>query len=378
MDKDEEIEQLRTLLQESEQNVLTLGQEIAGLQHSLRRAGQAETALRNQLNKVQETEPDADDVKALLHLWRDEVKAGDKRVKVEGQGPRRDRVKWAVRKYGANRVHDAIMGATLDDWAMGRDPRLKGRQLNDLAKHILKDEETVERFEGFWLEARAKRSGAVMVPAEPALLPDADHVEAWADRLLSHNGVLGRLRELCGWEAPVMRDLRIGFDDEHRRVTIPILNADGALINVLRFKPGGEPRMLAVHGCPRDLFPAPETIDAPIVWVVMDETNAVTARQLGLPAVAIPGPTGWDDAWAPRFTDQSVVVVARCDVVGRNLASRVANSLVQFAMEVRVIDPMPSMTSGFDLTDMVVAGGTLNDLTTLAAAAAPIRRLRAA
>jgi hypothetical protein len=40
----------------------------------------------------------------------------------------------------------AIIGVTLDDWAMGRNPKSGGKAFNDIAEHILNTDHDVEKF----------------------------------------------------------------------------------------------------------------------------------------------------------------------------------------------------------------------------------------
>lgn len=465
--ENQEIEQLKGLLRDSEAAIAELGQQLAGLQHQLRRAGQAEMALRNKLREMQDDEPNTDAINGLLGMWREEIKGGDKRCQIKGQGPRRDRVKWALKKYEVPRLEACLHGVLLDDWAMGRDPRTKGRPFNDIAKHIFKDEETIERFERLYLERKTARPSrftsastsarpdgdplarlldrlegvkqldalqwsarcpahedrhsslsvsrgqkgvlmhchagcssdaiahAVGVPLaewfdpdneRPVLhvaasagepLPTGDQLQAWARRLQTHSGLLRRLQEVRGWQEPALTRLRIGWDDREGRLTLPVYDQHGTLLNVLRYLPGGKPKMLAVKGRQRGLFPAPEFHPGE-VWLVEGEPDAITAHQIGLPGVAVPGANGWRDEWAPRFADRHVTVLGDCDAPGRQLAQRAADCIVQHAAAVRVLDPMPALTNGYDLSDWVRDGATLEDITAMAASAAPIRRLRAA
>lgn len=125
---------------------------------SLRIIGQ----LRKDLAEHLEEEPEGPDIKRLLLLWRDEVKGGSNQVSIRLDGPRALRVRWALKRWKPERLEHAILGVLHDDWAMGRDRRTKGRDYNDIAKHIFKDEETIERFEKLY------KQGGDMT-SEPAL-----------------------------------------------------------------------------------------------------------------------------------------------------------------------------------------------------------------
>lgn len=55
-----------------------------------------------------------------------------------------------------------------------------------------------------------------------------------------------------------------------------------------------------------------------VVYVVEGEPDRVTATQLGLPAVAVPGAKAWRLDWAQRLAAgrSRVVVIADCDTPG--------------------------------------------------------------
>jgi hypothetical protein len=116
--------------------------------------------------------------------------------------------------------------------------------------------------------------------------------ERFAARLAESEPILKRLHELGGWTPDALSALGAGFDGD--RIMFPIRNATGKLVKVLRWTPSpkdGERKMLSRAGCPRELFPAPESIDGDAGWLVEGEPDAVGMRTLGLPAVAIPGVT---------------------------------------------------------------------------------------
>lgn len=410
-----------------------LGRQNAGLEHNLRRAGSAEVALRNELNRIREEEPDSPAVKALLIFWRDECKGGDKKVKIDLNGPRGKKVKWALKKYGDERCRKAILGAKLDDWAMGRAPKIRnsGKTFNDIAKHILLDEETIERFEALYengpqrppvegptgveplleklegvrrgdnawyarcpahddkqasLQIRQGHKGAVVkcytgcdvadiaeavgmsvsalfdpepgsVPPPPVRpskpLPTGEQILQWRDALLARPGVLRRLYDLKRWSPTTLKTLSIGIDGD--RLTFPVTNADGNLVQLLRYKPGDSRKILAWGGKGRDLFPPPELFPGE-VWLVEGEPDAVSGHELGLPAVAVPGTGGWKSEYAERFRDRQVFVCFDCDGPGRALEGRVVSDLVMFAKEVWTVDLAPGREDGFDLSDALLQG----------------------
>lgn len=195
-------------------------------------------------------------------------------------------------------------------------------------------------------QARQRRTMAGVDP-----LPSQAQLALWRRRLLGDEDVLGRLNQRRGWTLDALESLGLGLDGE--RLTIPVCDRDGRLVNVLHYAfaggRDGRAKMLALRGRPRDLFPAPETICVDELWVVEGEPDAITARTLGLAAVAVPGANGWRDEWAGRFATRRVVVCGDCDRPGRRLAQRIAGSLSGLATEVRILDLDPSRDDGHDI-----------------------------
>jgi hypothetical protein len=164
--------------------------------------------LRRELAEQAEAEPDADKVKGLLALWRTEHHDDDKRVLIRLDGPRGQRVRWALKRYPVERLERAILGALLDDWAMGRDRRTKGRTYNDVAKHIFKDEETIERFERLFIEGGKARSSDTP-PLERVLGKlegvREDSTGQWVARCPAHEDAHASLRVCQGNKGVVLR-----------------------------------------------------------------------------------------------------------------------------------------------------------------------------
>lgn len=446
-----QLEALRAEFGKVEDANAELGRQLAGVESNMRRIGSENVALRNTLNREREEEPDSPALKRLLGLWRDLYRDGDKRVKIDLDSDRGRRMKRAVKKYGEERIEKCIRGAEQDDWMMGRHPKLRGqgKVFNDV-KHILKDEETIERLEelheqagrstkvipaagpqgveallaklegvrqisqwqwmarcpahedrhaslsvaqgdkgavahchaGCTIEQIARAVGLGVtelfdpddIPAAPRMvrresdpLPSKEDLVAWRDRLLAHEKLLLRLHELKRWSPMTLKTLGLGWDGE--RIVIPVLDGQGQLVNVLRYLPvrkrGGDRKLLAMRGRPRDLFPAPETVGRE-VWLVEGEPDAVSGRELGLPAVAVPGTGGWREEYAERFRGRNVFVCFDCDGPGRALVDRVQQSLLPFAAEVWTVDLDPERVDGWDLSDGLLAGLSVESVRGLA------------
>ncbi|HEX6024379.1 MAG TPA: toprim domain-containing protein [Solirubrobacter sp.] len=198
-------------------------------------------------------------------------------------------------------------------------------------------------------------------PPVPGMLPSPERLAAMQQQILRPD-IVARLTELRGWTEPTIRKLGLGLNG--KRVALPIHNAQGGLVNLLSYQPNEakrserEPKTLAVRNRPRNLFPAPESIKGDELWIFEGEPDAVAGHELGLPAVGLPGTNGWKAEYAPRLARARVYVCFDCDIKGRLAADRVARALVDFAGEVRLVDLDPTRDDGWDLSDLLLEGGT--------------------
>jgi hypothetical protein len=225
------------------------------------------------------------------------------------------------------------------------------------------------------------RTGPVRIaaPASPSLSPTSHRRDDEVDPLpeitvLSHfasqlvGPVADRLLEVKGWSLSTLRWFGAGWTGE--RVTLPVYDAEGRLLTVLGYLPNGKPKMRALKGRGRHLFPAPERLISPVsgplnLWLVEGEPDAITARELDIPAVAVPGVSTWRDEWLDRFQGRRVTVCMDCDDQGRACAAERAVEFRRAGIDARAVDLDPSRSDGFDLSDALVAAraeGRVEDL----------------
>jgi hypothetical protein len=149
-----------------------------------------------------------------------------------------------------------------------------------------------------------------------------------------------------GWTVPTLR--RVGAT----------ANGDGRVtLGAVRYMPAandGERKTLAAAGAQRDLWPDPQTISGNGLFVVEGEPDAVTAAELRLPAVGVPGAKAWRAEWAERIAAgrRWVVVITDSDQPGRQASQRWAVALAQHCPNVRVLDLGPNRNDGFDLGEL--------------------------
>jgi hypothetical protein len=209
-------------------------------------------------------------------------------------------------------------------------------------------------------------------------LPTTDDVQEWGRGLLDNAKALERLWDLRQWSPAAVEALGVGLRVEvsgRKAIVFPVYDVAGQLVNVETYLPdpdtrNGRPKIRALAGRPRELFPAPESIsgfpeDQP-VFVVEGHPDAVRARSLGLAAVAVPGTNNWRPGWAARFSRFArVVVVVDADSPGREAAARIASDLSQHVDDVRVLDLHPSANDGSDLTDFAADATTDDEMASL-------------
>lgn len=227
---------------------------------------------------------------------------------------------------------------------------------------------------------------SVTKPKLVAPLPSDDQLREWSEQLQAHLKLLALLRELRGWSPEGLATLGVGFDGE--RIVFPIRDGAGTLVNTSRWTPRpttGQPKIKALPGRARDLFPAPESVKADVVFITEGEGDAVAAATLGLPASSIPGTEAADRVHVERFRRfRSVNVLLDCDQAGRDAAERLGARLAAAGIEARVLDLDPSRDDKYDLSDFTreaaESGGLEHArqlLERMAADAAPVQRAAA-
>ena len=198
----------------------------------------------------------------------------------------------------------------------------------------------------------ARRFGVFLELAKdkPKMATWRDH-KRWRDALWAQPALIRRLGELKGWTPYAIQRCGLGWDGE--RITFTIRKWVGEkykIVGVARYLPGGSPKMVALPGSKRELFPAPEHMPRDrTLFVVEGEPDAVSVRSAGHLAVAVPGASSWQLEWAARLTGRRLIVLCDCDRQGRGLAARIKDSLP----EARVVDLEPGCDDGTDIGDWV-------------------------
>lgn len=272
--------------------------------------------------------------------WEAQCPAHDDRTPSLGVDPAADSVLVRCRRgCSIEEITDALgleMGALFDTWVDERD-RPMPRALH-------------------------RTNGKMPDKPQQDPLPSDDDLAAWHRALLENAAALKWLFARRRWSRPTLERFQIGLNGG--RLIFPVRDADGGLLTIARYKPqpkDGEAKMLGLTLRGRYLFPAPETVDGDPLWLVEGEPDKVSAFEMGLGAVAIPG-VEWAKgdrlaALPGRLAGHTVVVCLDCDDPGRECTARVAAALTAGGVETVVVDLALGRTDGYDVGDVLVEHG---------------------
>lgn len=108
-----------------------------------------------------------------------------------------------------------------------------------------------------------------------------------------------------------------------------------------------------------------ELLKADVVFVVEGEKSADLLHSLELTATcSSKGAGNWPDEFKKYFMDKKVIILPDNDIPGRNHAKIVANSLVETAEEIKVVE-LPGLPNKDDVFDWINNGHTKDDLIAL-------------
>ena len=188
--------------------------------------------------------------------------------------------------------------------------------------------------------------------------------------LQNEPGILHALRVQRGWHPKALEMLDVGWDGS--RLTLPVRDAEGKIHDFLRYDPltkNGR-KILAGKGKSRLPWPAPESVETSVLFIVEGEGTAISMLSVGLRAVSLPGSlrgssnvqsfgrwqgVGWHRAWVKRFAKfRQIVLLPDCDGPGRALMGAVRYDLEKGGCKVALVDLGPKTHDGSDVADMLL------------------------
>jgi len=196
--------------------------------------------------------------------------------------------------------------------------------------------------------------------------PKFDYVR-FHDKLMNYDRLMTFLYEERKWSPKVIEELLIGWDGG--RITIPVFNVFGDLVNVRAYKPKAakdEPKVINLKGYGKARLFLPRNLCADEIFICEGEPDAIAGYSLGLPTISSTAGAGhFNPAWASVFRGKSVYLLYDIDEAGVRGADKAAQSLGKQSKCVKIISFKSVLREGKDLTDFLVEGGTRKDIEAL-------------
>lgn len=145
----------------------------------------------------------------------------------------------------------------------------------------------------------------------------------WCDGgLANHLREAGHLQE--DMQASGLVD-RYGQDTYRNQLCIPYLSYGN--VTQLRFKPLGQ-KTVSMWEVPTEMYGVDSIIGEDTVVIAEGEIDQLTLRQMGFPAVGIPGALSWKQAWTEHLEDvKRFYIIYDSDGAGKRGAEKVAAAL---------------------------------------------------
>jgi MCM P-loop domain/Toprim-like len=225
---------------------------------------------------------------------------------------------------------------------------------------------------GLLREMRKRDSEAVTKPSKrrqfggTASLAEAQ-VERWHRALMADEVMLEKLWHLRDVRRETAERFHLGYDQSRQAFTIPIYDAEGALINARQYRPDAPSDRKIFWAVKKDpdapvpLFPLRVLAESDAVVLTEGEMDAIVANQYGFPAVSgTAGAKHWHVYWSELFKGKTVYIVYDRDPTGEAGARQVAENLEPFASEI-YIGRIPLKSKGADITDYFLSGKERED-----------------
>lgn len=196
--------------------------------------------------------------------------------------------------------------------------------------------------------------------ARTEALPDSARVDGWHSALVSSSDRLEWFELRRGITEETLHKHNIGWDGQ--RYTIPVYDEAGKIVNVRRYSPEGEPKMInwPGHGSPARLFPLSVLLDDPNEVVFCEgEFDSMLGNQERIPTITSTSGvrTRWRDEWSSWFVGRVVYLCLDRDKEGRRSGRKLLEALKDIASEIRIINLPYPYGSKKDLTDYFLDGG---------------------
>jgi 5S rRNA maturation endonuclease (ribonuclease M5)/predicted transcriptional regulator len=173
-----------------------------------------------------------------------------------------------------------------------------------------------------------------------------------------HSDIKKYLSDKRGLDESDITLMKLGYDEKAERITIPIKDRYGVTLNMRKYKPDADIKMMSYkkgYGSAR-LFPIyPNDITKKDKFVLCEgEWDCMLLNKMGLPAMTVTGGAGhWKSNWTEDFNikDKEIYIIFDCDEPGRKGAKRIADILSEHN-KVKIIDM--KLKNKEDITDFFI------------------------
>ncbi|MCG3204349.1 MAG: DNA primase [Elusimicrobia bacterium] len=160
------------------------------------------------------------------------------------------------------------------------------------------------------------------ITAAPSDRIDEQYPRQLAETLQANLSALRYLKEKRGLTDETIKKYGLGWDNVRRRVSIPVRDERGRLVNIRLYSSLKTPKMINLkgHGTTPRLYGADELLkhEGKQVLLCEGELDRLLLQQQGFMAVtSTHGCSSFRGEWIPLFKDKHVVVVYDCDSEGQ-------------------------------------------------------------
>lgn len=166
------------------------------------------------------------------------------------------------------------------------------------------------------------------------------------------------IAEDCGFDATVIKSFGLGLEENSKRITIPIRNQWGMVVNLRRYriprfrksKQDENTKVINVEGHGKlDLFPYDKFVDYSLdkpIFIMASEKETMLAVAGGLQAIcSTNGEGSWDEDWTQLLMGYDICIVGQTDQAGVDASAKrfatlqsVCNSIVNLKLPTKFKD----------------------------------------
>lgn len=235
-----------------------------------------------------------------------------------------------------------------------------GGTINKLMNKLLKREKDALLKDADVIDMDARRKK----PEKP--LPTEQQIEGFMILLRSAGKVrmLQAFSERRGISIDMLDKFHIGWDNTQMRITVPVYDAKGNLINVRKYDPKSKSANTAKMlpwsaGYATSLFNEKSLAENDEIVLCEGEWDCIISEQHGIPTVTTTAGVGaFQIRWAAKFKDKHVFICFDEDEPGIKGATRTARMLRDIASSVYIMNNLATGKRDGDLTDFYLNGGT--------------------